>query len=195
MTIVLKGERSWTADEFLATDQHDFGDDWRYELIDGRIVGHSAPMPEHGAILAGLTTVLGSRLAGMPGGCRPESGSGATPRTKQRNTARIPDLLIRCGEHPRVAFEVVSQSEIRDWRGRDLKRQHLQAVEGMQEIVELFQDDHAVHVYRLAADGAWTFEAAGGPDAVLRLDSIGISVTLREIYVFAEIGEEKTDER
>ena len=194
MTVALKPEHAWTADEFLATDQHDFGDDWRYELIDGRIVGHSAPMPEHGAILAGLTGALANRLVGMPGGCRPESGTGATPRTKQRNTARIPDLLIRCGEHPRVAFEVVSQSEIRDWRGRDLKRQHLQAVEGMREIVELFQDDHAVNVYRLAADGAWTFEAAGGPDAVLRLDSVDMSVTLREIYAFAEIGTEKTDD-
>ncbi len=194
MTIVLKGERSWTADEFLATDQHDFGDDWRYELIDGRIVGHSAPMPEHGAILAGLTGALVSRRTEMPKGCRPEAGSGVTPSTRQRNTARIPDVLVRCGEHPRVAFEVVSQSETRDWRGRDLKRQHLQAVEGMQEIVELFQDDHAVHVYRLAANGAWTFEAVGGPDAVLRLDSIGISVGLREIYALAVINEAATDD-
>lgn len=195
MTIALMGERFWTADEFLATDQHDFGDDWRYELIDGRVVGHPEQSPEHGAILAGLIGALANRLAGMPGGCRPEAGSGATPRTRQRNTARIPDVLVRCGEHPRVALEVVSQSEICDWRGCDLKRQHLQAVEGMREIVELFQDDHAVHVYRLAADGAWTFEAAGGPDAFLRLESIGVSVTLREIYAFAEIGAGKTDDR
>jgi len=58
-----------------------------------------------------------------------------------------------------VSFEVVSPSEIRDWRGRDLKRQHLQAVEGMREIVELFQEDYAVHVYRLSAQETWIFQA------------------------------------
>ena len=48
---------------------------------------------------------LGSRLRGNPNGCRPESGSGTVPRTAQRATARIPDALIRCGDHPRVMFE------------------------------------------------------------------------------------------
>jgi hypothetical protein len=70
--------RVWTADEFVVTDQHEFGDDWRYELVEGRIVGHAAPAPEHGAILAGLTTVLGNRRPAMPDGCRPDSGSAAT---------------------------------------------------------------------------------------------------------------------
>ena len=57
MTVAQRvAEESWTAERFLTTDQHEFGDAWRYELIDGRIVAHAAPSPEHGAILAGLTT-------------------------------------------------------------------------------------------------------------------------------------------
>jgi len=185
MTVALRLEKAWTADEFIAQDQHDFGDAWRYELVDGQILAHAAPAPEHGAILTGLGLAIGSRLIGMPGGCRPETGSAATPRSAQRNTARIPDLVIRCGEHPKVSFEVVSPSEIRDWRGRDLKRQHLQAVEGMREIVELFQEDYAVHVYRLSAQETWTFQALGGTEAILHLESVGLSVPLAEIYVFA----------
>ncbi len=185
MTVALSLEKKWTADEFVVQDQHDFGDAWRYELIDGQILAHAAPAPEHGAILAGLIGAFVNRAAAMPRGCRPEAGSAATPRTAQRNTARLPDLVIRCGEHPKVSFEVVSPSEIRDWRARDLKRQHMQAVEGMREIVELFQEDYAVHVYRLSAAGAWTFEALGGAEAVLQLESVGVSVTLAEIYAFA----------
>ena len=186
MTVALSLKKLWTADEFVVQDQHEFGDAWRYELVEGRILAHAAPSPEHGAILAGLALALGSRLAGMPGGCRPEAGSAATPRSAQRNTARIPDLIVRCGEHSRVAFEVVSPSEIRDWRARDQKRQHLQAVEGMREIVELFQEDYAVHVYRLAAGGTtWTFEALGGAEAVLALESVEVSIPLSEIYAFA----------
>jgi Uma2 family endonuclease len=100
-----------TADEFLETDQREFGDAWRYELVDGRIVAHAAPRPDHGAILSLLNAALVSRLRGRRDGCRAESGSGAVPKRQQRNTARIPDAMIRCGEHPRVVFEVVSPSE------------------------------------------------------------------------------------
>jgi len=185
MTIALRLEKTWTADEFIAQDQHDFGDAWRYELVDGQVLAHAAPAPEHGAILAGLTGALVSRIAAMPRGCRPETGSAATPRTAQRNTARIPDVMIRCSEHPRVAFEVVSPSEIRGWRARDRKRQHLQAVEGMRELVELFQEDYAVHVYRLSTQEAWTFEALGGAEAILHLESVGLSIPLAEIYLLA----------
>lgn len=188
MAYALQAERQWTADEFIREDQHNFGHAWRYELVDGHILAHDAPEPEHGAILAGLTTALGVRLQGRPNGCRPESGSAVIPKTIRRNTARIPDVMIRCGEHPRVSFEVISPSELRNWRGRDLKLQHVQAVEGVQEIVELFQEDFAAHVYRLTSDG-WIFETLGGPDAILRLTSVGLEMPLSEIYQFADIAE------
>src|SRR5208282_4770703 len=88
----------WTADEFLRTDQREFGDAWRYELIDGEIVAHAAPTADHAAILMGLGTALGNRLRGNKDGCRPEAGSGAAPRQQQLPTARIPDAMVRCGD-------------------------------------------------------------------------------------------------
>ncbi len=93
--------------------------------------------------------------------------------------------MVRCGEHPRVAFEIVSPSEIRDWRARDRKRQHMQAVEGIQELVEIHQGDFAAHVYRLMPGDVWAFEAVGGEDAALRLESLDIELPLAEIYAFA----------
>ncbi len=187
-------EQEWTAERFLVTDQHEFGNAWRYELVDGRIVAHAAPSPEHGAILAGLTGALTSRLRGNPDGCRPESGSGAVPRSAQRATARIPDALIRRGEHPRVMFEVISPSELRNWTERDAKRRDLQAVEGAQEIVELYQAEQACHTYRRQPDGTWTFEAQGGADAILQLPSVGLTIPLAEIYAFADLPEPGADE-
>jgi Uma2 family endonuclease len=192
MTVALRTGKDWTADAFVATDQHVFGNDWRYELVEGQVVGHAAPSPEHGAILIGLSAALFNRRDRLPAGCRPESGSAATPSSLQRNTARIPDAMIRCGAFPRVAFEVVSPSEIRDWRGRDLKRKHLQAVEGIEAIVELFQDDFAAHVYRLSPTGTWEFEALGGPDALLSLDMVQISIPLSEIYELADLPRESS---
>jgi len=187
MSVALKLERQWTVDEFMATHQGVFGDAWRYELVDGKIIAHAAPVPDHGAIASGLAKALGNRLAGTSGGCRPEVGTGAVPKAKQRNTARIPDVMVRCGEHPMVAFEIVSPSEIRNWRGLDRKRKHMQAVEGVRELVEIYQDDYAAHVYRLQPGGSWSFEALGGEDAVLRLESIGIEFPLAEIYAFVSL--------
>ena len=54
--------RLWTADEFLRTDQVRIRLAWRYVLVDGRIVAHAAPSPDHGAIAANLTTALSNRL-------------------------------------------------------------------------------------------------------------------------------------
>ncbi len=187
VSVVLKADRAWTAEDFIATDQHRFGDAWRYELVNGQVVGHAAPAPDHGAILAGLTRALVSRRTDMPKGCRPESGSAATPTTVRRNTARIPDAMVRCGQHPRVAFEVVSPSEVRGWRDRDRKRLHMQAVEGIEELVEIFQADYAIHVYRRLPGGAWSFEALGGRDATLRLESLGLTLPLAEIYALVDL--------
>jgi Uma2 family endonuclease len=177
-----RAAKVWTASEFLATDQREFGDAWRYELVDDAIIAHAAPSPDHGAILAALTTALGTRLRGRRDGCRVEAGSGAAPRTQQHSTARIPDAMIRCGEYPRVVFEIVSPSELRAWRAQNRKRRDEQDVEGVQEIVELYQGEAAAHVYRREADGKWSFDAIDGVDAVLNLKSIGLEVPLAEIY-------------
>ena len=75
-------------------------------------------------------------------------------------------------------FEVISPSELRNWTERDAKRRDLQAVEGAQEIVELYQSERACHVYRRRPDGTWSFEAQGGPDAILRLPSVGLEIPL-----------------
>ena len=69
MAVALKLDHPWTAEEFVSTDQHRFGDAWRYELVDGRIIAHAAPASDHGAIMAGLTGALVSRRSDLPKGC------------------------------------------------------------------------------------------------------------------------------
>jgi len=70
----------------------------------------------------------------------------------------------------------------------------LQAVEGAQEIVELYQSERAAHLYRRQPDDSWSFEAIAGIDAVLRLGSVGLSIPLAEVYEFADIAEPEGDE-
>jgi Uma2 family endonuclease len=180
MDTIARDSRFLDADEFLRTDQCEFGNAWRYELVRGTIVAHAAPSPEHGVILGNLAREIGNRLRGHLE-CRSELGSGAAPRYEQRHTARIPDATIRCGKYPRVLFEVISPSELKHKRQWDQKRSDLQAVEGVEEIVEIFQDEMLVHAYR--RQGAnWTFESIAGPDAAIELRSVGISVPLAPLY-------------
>ena len=175
-------DRAWTAEAFLAADQHAFGDAWRYELVDGAIVAHAAPSPDHGAIVSAPTTAIDKRLEARPrSGCRTESGSGAAPGSQQRSTARVPDAIVRRREHPRVTFDVVSPSELRAWRARDRRRQHLQDIEGVQEIVEIYQAEAAVHLYRRNAAGEWAFSPINGLDAVLALESLDSAIPLAGI--------------
>ncbi|MEJ0020328.1 MAG: Uma2 family endonuclease [Acetobacteraceae bacterium] len=168
------------ADAFLRTDQSEFGTAWRYELVRGAIVAHAAPAPEHGVIIANLAGELYSRLRSHIE-CRVEVGSGAVPQYEQRDTARIPDTMIRCGQLPRVVFEVVSPSELRHKRQWDQKRADLQAIEGVQEIIEIYQDEMLAHAYR-RHDTGWLFESIAGADAQLALPSVGITVPLAALY-------------
>lgn len=128
---------------------------------------------------------LASRLKERPNGCVPETGSGAVPRRKQCNTARIPDTLVRCGERPCVTFEIISPSELRDWHGRDQKRHDIQDVEGVVGIIELSLCQMALHTYRKSPDGTWTFDSAGGAEAMLGILSPGMTIPLAEIDGFA----------
>ncbi|HET7879255.1 MAG TPA: Uma2 family endonuclease [Acetobacteraceae bacterium] len=168
------------ADAFLRTDQSEFGIAWRYELVQGRIIAHAAPSPEHGVIVGNLAGELRDRLRLRPE-CRLEIGSGAAPQYEQRHTARIPDAMIRCGTLPRVVFEVVSPSELRHKRQWDQKRTDLQAVEGVLEVVEIYQDEMLAHIYR-RRDAEWVFEWVAGSDAEVTLPSVGISVPLSALY-------------
>ena len=173
-------ETGWTAETFLQTDQRAFGGAWRYELVDGQIIAHAAPVPLHGQIHGNVAVAIGARLRGKP--CRMEIGTGAAPHDQQRPTARIPDLLVRYEGLPRILFEIVSPSELRDWRGRNRKRRDEQDVEGVQEIVEINQSQPSVHLYRKGAQGEWTFEAVDDLEGVLPLQSIAIDLPLAEIY-------------
>jgi Uma2 family endonuclease len=168
------------ADAFLRTDQCEFGNAWRYELVHGAIVANAAPSPEHGVILSNLAYELNSRLRGHHE-CRSEVSSGAAPEYEQRDTARIPDAMIRCGKLPRVVFEVVSPSELQHKRQSDQRRSDLQAVEGVQQIIEIYQDEMLAHAYRLE-DAGWVFESIAGPEAQLALTSVGIAVPLAALY-------------
>jgi Uma2 family endonuclease len=184
-------DKVWTAKEFLRTDQREFGDAWRYELVDGRIVAHAAPTPAHAKIVVALGGALTARMTGKDG-CFPESGSGAAPENQQQANARIPDVMIRSGGLPRVLFEVLSPSELKRWRERDRKRLDEQDIAGVEEIIEIYQSEPAIHIYRRGS-GHWVFEPVGGLEAMLELRSVALTIPLVEIYRYIDFDREAAE--
>jgi hypothetical protein len=77
--------------------------------------------------------------------------------------------------------QVISPSELQHKRQWDQKRADLQAVEGVQEIVEIFQDEMLAYAYRRHGVG-WVFESIAGPEAHIALSSVGITVPLAVLY-------------
>jgi hypothetical protein len=57
----------------------------------------------------------------------------------------------------------------------------MQSVEGVQEIVEIYQDEILAHAYR-RQDVGWVFESITGPDAEMAPSSVGITVPLTTLY-------------
>lgn len=193
MTHIARVMTTMTADEFIGTDQSVFGDAWRYELVDGVIEGHAAPTPNHGVILANLVTALKIRLGGHAEGCRAETGSAAAPARQQKNTARIPDALVRCKNLPRVTFEIVSPSELQKIKERDKKREDVKEVEGVVQIIEIYQHTMAAHIHSKTEAGAWSLVPISGEEAMLEIASIGIAIPLIEIYENAIPADDEED--
>lgn len=52
----------------------------------------------------------------------------------------------------------------------------------MLEIVEIYQDEAAIHVYRRGTDGDWRFSVVHGLNAALPLESVDLAIPLAEIY-------------
>jgi Uma2 family endonuclease len=183
-----------TADQFLGLDPSALGDAWRYELVGGFPVAMAPPTREHGLILGNLVRRLQAALdAAGNRRCSVAPGVGVKPRNAPGNRVRVPDAVVLCGERrdePIVLVEVMSASNA--GAGYEARRADLKAVEGVQEVVELQQDGHAAHVFRRHEAGWLSLEVIG-PDAVLRLESLGgVEVRLAELYenVLPPAGEE-----
>jgi len=73
-----------------------------------------------------------------------------------------------------VPLEAVPPSDLGHKRPWDQRRSDLQAVEGVQEIVEIFQDEMLTHIYRRQGDRR-TFAWIAGANAVMELPGVGIS--------------------
>jgi Uma2 family endonuclease len=194
MTALPRGDRPSFAsvEAFLA---YEFADDRPRDLIDGIVVAHAAPSPEHARIVANLGRAIGNALEAAGSPCFVEVGSGIVPRRRRKPTYRVPDLLIRCpesdpGGEAVVVVEVISPANTAsemDEKARDYK-----SVPSIRQIIHLAQDRLACSFQRKAGD-LWIAEQIDGADAVLPIDGFAIRIPLAVVYRHVAIADDAAD--
>lgn len=168
--------------------RHDRMSDVKSEYHDGLLFPICAVSWEHAQICGALAESVRSRLRGG------EYQPGAAPiRIRVRYSKYVcPDLVVVCGKaeftdshadtltNPKAIVEVLSPSTAGYDRGG--KFDLYQELPSFEEYVLVSQDEFRIEVRRRMPDGSWVLTRQEGPDAVLRIGTLGIAIPLSEIY-------------
>lgn len=168
------------------------------EYWNGEIVAMAGGSKQHSLINVNISGELRARLKDKP--CLTYSSD----LRVQVNPARYlyPDISVVCGEtkyadevgdmltNSTVLVEVISPStEDKDW---GIKFAFYRQLPTLTDYVMASQDEPYLEHYARQEDRRWLLTDLRGPDAVLRLPSIGCELPLSEVYarvVFAPASE------
>ncbi|KAF0176349.1 MAG: hypothetical protein FD124_3067 [Alphaproteobacteria bacterium] len=156
----------------------------KYELLDGLVRMMTGGTQDHGEIAGNIFAALHGKLRGKP--CRP-CNSDIKVLTAGAQSY-YPDVSIDCGprdgeatqaSRPTVIFEVFSKST----RQSDLetKLPNYQATPSIAQIVYVETDRMHLMVWRRGEDG-WEESEIAHPEEPLVIETVGVSLTLAEIY-------------
>jgi Uma2 family endonuclease len=185
-----------SVEEYLAQDR---AAEVPSEYHDGEIFPLAAVSWEHSIISANVVSMLRDRLYKSP--CSVAN----SPLRVRVSPAKylIPDMMVVCGkpiltdEHqdtvtnPKVIVEILSPSTADyDYGTKFILYRKLASFE---EYVLVSQDRARVEVAHKAADKSWMISTYEGLDAVVNVESMGISLPMAEIYRGVELSPEMED--
>lgn len=158
------------------------------EYWNGEIVAMAGGSKQHSLISVNISGELRARLKDKP--CRTYSSD---LRVRVAQTRYFyPDVSVVCGEpefageeadmliNPMVLVEVLSPST--EDKDRGIKFIFYRQIPTLTDYVMVSQDEPRVEHYARQEDGRWLLTDLRGPDAVLRLPSIGCELPLSEVY-------------
>jgi Uma2 family endonuclease len=158
------------------------------EYFRGEMFAIAAARRRHNLIVANLVAELRQSLKGRP--CETYS-TDMRLKVTPSGLYTYPDVMVACGDlqfadnrqdtllNPLVIIEVLSEST-RDYdRGR--KFQHYRTLPSLQEYLTIAQDEAHVEQW-LRPEREWRLKEFGDLAQSARLDSIGCTLPLAEIY-------------
>ena len=168
------------------------------EYYAGEMYAMAGTSPIHALISTNVTREFSARL--RESSCRTYD-AGLHVHVPITGLYTYPDLSVVCGPlqylngsdrvivNPSLIVEILSPSTER--YDRTDKFFHYQSIGTLRDYVLVAQDAARVEHYSREASaevfGPWTYVVYHGPEAVLRLVSLGIEIPLREIYENVEI--------
>ncbi|BAZ47541.1 hypothetical protein NIES4103_01420 [Nostoc sp. NIES-4103] len=173
-----------TVEEYLQLEQTS---EIRHEYVDGEVFAMAGASEEHNLITGNIIALLRPHLRGTPSRAF-VSDMKVKLKVQKADIFYYPDILVTCDPNdreryfktrPTLIVEVLSNStKTIDKRE---KRLNYQNIESLQEYVLVSQEEIKVEVYRKDDQGNWSLTILGKDDE-LRLDSIGLNLTMAEIY-------------
>jgi Uma2 family endonuclease len=160
----------------------------RHDFINGQAFAMAGGTPEHAALAASITVLLGAQLRGKP--CRPYS-SDLRIHIPSANVGAYPGVTVVCGElqrssedsasvlNPTLIVEVLSDSTEAYDRGD--KFSYYRLMPSLQTYVLVSQRRPALERHVRNADGSWTMTVFG-PGTRATLDSIACELIIDDVY-------------
>ncbi|MBA2737078.1 MAG: Uma2 family endonuclease [Pyrinomonadaceae bacterium] len=202
MGLAKQKPRFYTPEEYLeferkAETRHEYFDGAVYPL-DENIPAMAGESLSHSRICINLAGEVRAKLKGRP--CEALSPN-MKVRAESKGMFAYPDLTIVCGEplfhdrqrdvllNPKVIFEVLSPSTERYDQTKKFFR-YRKELSDLTDYILIYQDTPFIEHHEKISDGRWTHNAADGIEDVLRIASIEIEISLREIYDRVEFEEE-----
>ncbi len=162
----------------------------RHEYYAGEIYAMAEGTPEHAAMGAAITSMLGQQLDSTP--CRVYS-SDLRVRVLATGLATYPDITVICGPserdpessshvvNPKLVVEVPSDSTAEYDRGEKL--QHYQQVPSLDTVVLVDHRTSRIELWTRSAESWGSKEY--GPGGVVPLEAIGCALALDDVYAAA----------
>lgn len=162
----------------------------KHEFVAGSIFALAGGTPEHAAVTANVTRLLGNALAGRP--CRVYSPD-LRVRVRATGLGTYADVTVICESleldpedskrhtalNPKLLVEVLSPSTEDYDRGDKLG--HYKQIPSLEEVLLVAHDRREVEVVRREPDGTWSRHIAREGDA-LRLVSLDCELAVADIY-------------
>jgi Uma2 family endonuclease len=179
----------FTVEEYLKAEE---SSDIRHEYLAGQIFPMSEGSEEHNLITGNIIALLRPHLRGTHYRAF-FSDMKVKVKMEKADIFYYPDLLVTCEQNDREKYfktcpiliiEVLSDNT--ETIDRREKFFYYGTLESLQEYVLVSQEEIKVEVYRQDAQGNWSLTILGKDDE-LQLNSVGLNITMSEVYedVFA----------
>lgn len=187
MTAVPVSKKKYTLEEYLELDKNS---EERYEYFDGEVFAMAGGSPNHARAGGNVYALLQQRLRGSK--CE-AFNSEMKIKVPAALPYRYPDVSVVCGKpifedvngqamlvNPVLIVEVLSPSTA----VYDLNEKFTayQSIESFREYLIISQDRPHVIQYILQSKGRWLRIDIEGLDAEVALESVNVTLPLREIY-------------